>query len=79
MGEGQLLIAMLISFINIDMKHPIYGFLMSNNRVSEVVTLITNTFAKKFAHDVLPMFPLAWPGHTYLYISFYLLGFYPSS
>ncbi len=52
MGEGQLLIAMLISFINIEMKHPIYGFLMSNNRVSEVVTLIMNTFAKKFAHDV---------------------------
>ncbi len=44
-----------------EMKHPIWGFLMSNNRVSEVVTLIMNTFAKKFAHDVYCLC-CHWPG-----------------
>ena len=61
MEEGQLLIAMLISFIKIEMKHLIWGFLMSNNRVSEVVTLIMNTFAKKFAHNVYCLC-CHWPG-----------------
>ncbi|XP_064399233.1 uncharacterized protein LOC135345716 [Halichondria panicea] len=36
MGEGQLLVSMLASFINIKMKHPVWGFLLSSHSLDIV-------------------------------------------
>ncbi len=44
-GQGQLLIAMLISFLKMNMRHSVWGFTFSNN-------LVRNTFVKKKMHTV---------------------------
>ncbi|XP_064397093.1 uncharacterized protein LOC135343970 isoform X2 [Halichondria panicea] len=36
MGEGQLLVSMLASFINSKMKHPVWGFLLSSHSLDIV-------------------------------------------